>query len=243
MTAIVFVLGGNARMASRGSSNKGTNSFKSLRNITFNNHYQGFIRTGQTSATVEIRLCNVGENAYKPEKYGRSIRVARTVTNTTSTYKIMDDKGKAVVEKKHKEELERILMSFDIQVENPIAVLNQDTAKTFLFKCDPEKLYVFFMKATKLESCKEEYNIAAAEKQHTTILMEEKKKGLPTLKKEKDMWEKKLQFHMNMKNKKKELIGRNERLPGHLSGGRRRRSRSKWRRSTWPKKRSPNMRN
>ena len=52
----------------------------------------------------------------------------------------MADKGNVVVEKKHKEELERILMSFDIQLENPIAILNQDTAKTFLFKCDLKKL-------------------------------------------------------------------------------------------------------
>ena len=38
-----------------------------------------------------------------------------------------------------------------LQVDNPIAVLNQDTAKTFLFKCDPDKLYTFFMRATQVQ--------------------------------------------------------------------------------------------
>ena len=48
LTAIVFALGGTARMANRGTSNK------------------GFIRTNQTSATVEITLANLGENHYRP---------------------------------------------------------------------------------------------------------------------------------------------------------------------------------
>ena len=50
-------------------------------------------------------MYNVGENSYKPEKYGDSIRIARTVTQSTSTYKIMDDKGRVVVEKKQKEDM------------------------------------------------------------------------------------------------------------------------------------------
>merc|ERR1719460_3549749 len=43
LTAIVFVLGGSARTASRGSSNR------------------EFIRSGQTSALVEIKMLNIGE--------------------------------------------------------------------------------------------------------------------------------------------------------------------------------------
>ena len=85
-------------MASRGSSNK------------------GFIRTDQNSAMVEVRLSNVGEGEYKRDLYGDSIRISRTVTHTSSTYKIMDDKGRSVVEKKQKEELDRILFAFNIQV-------------------------------------------------------------------------------------------------------------------------------
>merc|ERR1719452_196142 len=187
LTAIVFALGGSARVASRGSTNK------------------AFIRTDQTSAIVEVRLANVGEAAYKPEVYGRSIRIERRVTNTSSAYRIMDDKGKVVVEKKNKEELERILMAFNIQVDNPIAVLNQDTAKTFLFKCDPDKLYTFFMRATQLEGCKNDYNAAAVEKVQSETYLEEKKKSLPELKRELEKWEKKYQFHMNLNTRRADV--------------------------------------
>ena len=65
---------------------------------------------------VEIRLYNVGENSYRPDLYGESIIVQRVVTQTSSTYKLKDNNGKNVVEKKVKEELDRILLSFNIQV-------------------------------------------------------------------------------------------------------------------------------
>lgn len=187
LTAIVFGLGGTARMASRGNSNK------------------GFIRTGQPSATVEIRLCNEGENSYRPELYGDSIIVVRTVTNTSSTYKLKDHRGRIVVERKVKEELDRILMNFNIQVDNPIAVLNQDTAKTFLFKCEPDKLYTFFMRATQLEACKADYNSAAVEKSQAEAHLEEKKTSLPELKREMEKWKKKYEFHQNLKVRKQDI--------------------------------------
>jgi len=184
LTAIVFALGGSARTSNRGSSNK------------------GFIRTGQNSARVEIKLANVGERSYKPDIYGETITVSRTVTQSSSTYKIKDHKGKVVVDKKVREELDRILMSFNIQVDNPIAVLNQDTAKTFLFKCDPDKLYTFFMRATQLEGCKNDYNSAALEKVQSETYLQEKMKSLPELKRELEKWEKKYQFHMNLNTRR-----------------------------------------
>ena len=49
----------SARTASRGSSNK------------------EFIRSGQSSALVEVKLLNTGEGAYKPEVYGDTIIVSR----------------------------------------------------------------------------------------------------------------------------------------------------------------------
>ena len=47
LAAITFALGGSAKITNRGSSNK------------------SFIRTGEPSATVEIKLCNVGEKSFK----------------------------------------------------------------------------------------------------------------------------------------------------------------------------------
>ena len=51
---------------------------------------EAIIRTDQTSVIVEVRLANVGEHAYKPEVYGRSVRNERWLTNTSSSYSIMD---------------------------------------------------------------------------------------------------------------------------------------------------------
>ena len=83
---------------------------------------------------MEVRLLNTGDGAYKPELYGETIVVSRTVTQSSSIYKLKDERGKVVVDKKVKDELDRILIAFNIQVDNPLAVLNQDTAKSFLFK-------------------------------------------------------------------------------------------------------------
>ena len=83
---------------------------------------------------MEVRLLNTGDGAYKPELYGESIVVSRSVTQSSSIYKLKDTRGKVVVDKKVKDELGRILIAFNIQVDNPLAVLNQDTAKSFLFK-------------------------------------------------------------------------------------------------------------
>lgn len=47
MSALIFALGGNAKMTNRGTSNK------------------SFIRSGETQASVEIALVNAGENAYR----------------------------------------------------------------------------------------------------------------------------------------------------------------------------------
>jgi len=75
---------------------------------------KAFIRTGQSSAMVEIRLYKVGENSYRPDLYGESIIVQRVVTQTSSTYKLNDNNGKNDVE--NNEELDRILLSLNIQV-------------------------------------------------------------------------------------------------------------------------------
>jgi DNA repair ATPase RecN len=104
-----------------------------------------------------------------------------------------------------REELDRILDSFAIQLDNPIAILNQDAAKTFLFKCDPSKLYEFFMRATQLEDCRRDYNTAAEEKNTSDASIQEKVATLPDIKKEVHIWEKKYQFHQTLENKKEAI--------------------------------------
>lgn len=49
-------------------------------------------------------------------------------------------------------------MYLNIQVENPVLILNQDAARSFLKECDPKKLYQFFLKATQIETIIEKLN-------------------------------------------------------------------------------------
>jgi hypothetical protein len=68
-------------------------------------------------------------------------------------------------------------------VENPITVLNQDTAKTFLAKSDPEMLYQFFHRSTQLRNCEEDYNAATENKNRSQMLLQEKTNSVADLKK------------------------------------------------------------
>ena len=68
-------------------------------------------------------LLFLGEDAYRPEVYGNAITILRGVTSSgASSYKIKDCRGRIVCDKKVREELDRIMENFTIQVDNPIAV-------------------------------------------------------------------------------------------------------------------------
>ena len=78
------------------------------------------------------------------------------------------------------------------------ALLTQDTAKTFLFKCQPEKLYEFFMKATQLEDCKTVIKESVEELQKAKSMLALKSEIVDDLKKERDMWKKKYDFYQKL---------------------------------------------
>lgn len=48
-------------------------------------------------------------------------------------------------------ELINILRAMNIQIDNPISILNQDISRTFLVSSKPEEKYELFMKATLLD--------------------------------------------------------------------------------------------
>ena len=116
-------------------------------------------------------LRNRGEDAYKPvwtcaslrlsdiafqELYGNSIIVERTIRREgASGYKVKNAQDKTIASSGA--EIEAILDHFNIQINNPISVLNQDMTKTFLNSSDDTQKYSFFMKATLLESIRSDY--------------------------------------------------------------------------------------
>lgn len=74
-----------------------------------------------------------------------------------------------------KEELDRIVSAFNIQVDNPVSLLNQDAARTFLNSTDPHDKYKLFMKATQLEQIAQLYKDSISDKRWATAMVNSKK--------------------------------------------------------------------
>lgn len=91
-------------------------------------------------------------NYYLDDVYGNEITVVRTINANSgaSTYKLKSDKGKIICSSR--QDLNKLTLCLNIQVENPVLILNQDAARSFLKECDPKKLYTFFLKATQIET-------------------------------------------------------------------------------------------
>lgn len=71
-------------------------------------------------------------------------------------------------------EVQNITASLNIQVDNPICILNQDTSRNFLSSNNPKHKFTLFMKATQLETLAAEYKKTQSNKQESVRIMEEK---------------------------------------------------------------------
>lgn len=113
LTALVIGMGSKATATSRSSN------------------MAQLIKRGESCATVEIHLENHAHDGYELEKYGRRIVVQRSVYSTgRSVYKLKAASGAIVSTKR--DDLLRMIMYLNIQVDNPVCVLNQDAARSFL---------------------------------------------------------------------------------------------------------------
>lgn len=59
-----------------------------------------------------------------------------------------------------REELDNIMTTMNIQIDNPISVLNQDVSRTFLVNSKADEKYNLFMKATLLDTIEDNYKEA-----------------------------------------------------------------------------------
>lgn len=57
-------------------------------------------------------------------------------------------------------DLDEMLRAMNIQIDNPICILNQDISRTFLVSSKPEEKYELFMKATLLDVIGKNYKEA-----------------------------------------------------------------------------------
>lgn len=107
-------------------------------------------------AKVQVTLLNRGTDGYHHEVYGDTITVERTISlkGGYNGYKLLDANLKE--QSRSKKDLDEMLDRLNIQVENPVAILDQEDSKKFLTGKAEDK-YAFFMKATELERIDRSY--------------------------------------------------------------------------------------
>lgn len=94
-------------------------------------HFIDLIKSGESSATIEVHISNDGSDAYEHEKYGNRIIVIRQIAASgSSTYKLKNAMGTVV--STSRAELLKLILYMNIQVDNPVCVMTQDASRGFL---------------------------------------------------------------------------------------------------------------
>ena len=141
MAALQICLGAGARR---------TNRARSLKEL---------VRKGSDSncAKVSVTLLNKGADSFEHDAYGDYIKVERTIAlrGGYNGYKLYNA-TKNEERSRSKKDLVAMLDRLNIQIDNPVAVLDQEDAKNFL-KGKADAKYKFFMKATELERIDNSY--------------------------------------------------------------------------------------
>ncbi|XP_039992840.1 structural maintenance of chromosomes protein 6 isoform X2 [Xiphias gladius] len=157
LTALIVGLGGKATVTNRGVS------------------LRDFVKDGENTADITVKLRNRGPDAYKRDVYGDCISIEHRISSDgCRTCRLKSKSGQFISNKK--EELTTILDHFNIQVpiveveevtffsaafllllDNPVSILNQEMSKQFLHSKSESDKYKFFMKATLLEQMKRDY--------------------------------------------------------------------------------------
>ncbi|KAL0851564.1 hypothetical protein ABMA28_007351 [Loxostege sticticalis] len=168
LTALVVGLGGRASATNRGSN------------------LHSFIKKGANSATVEIKIKNSSPKAFKHNIYGDYITIVRNINASGgSSYKVKSASGEVISTKF--EEVNAIILAHDIQVDNPISVLNQDDARSF-HASDAKKKYSLFRKATNLDQTETNYIRALENCNKATSIWNRKNDACQELEKEYKKW-------------------------------------------------------
>ncbi|TID18627.1 hypothetical protein CANINC_003877 [Pichia inconspicua] len=132
LTGISVALGAKATDTDRGNS---------LKNL---------IMHGKNVARAVVTILNEGPEAYKPNDYGDRIIVERVLRRDRphSLFVKNSDKKQISTTKK---EVEKILEHFGITIANPMTILTQTEAKTFLAHSTDKDKFNSFMSGTRLK--------------------------------------------------------------------------------------------
>ncbi|KAL9969413.1 hypothetical protein ACROYT_G021630 [Oculina patagonica] len=162
MTGLVVALGGRAAQTSRGLSIK------------------NFVKKGCSSGHVSVQLRNRGSDAFRHKDYGDSLTIERRISaDGGSSYRIKSSEGKVVSTRRA--EVDDIVDHFNIQVDNPVSLLNQDTSRHLLQSNDETDLYQFFMKATSLEQISSDYCFVMEQKEIALATLQRKEQVIPEI--------------------------------------------------------------
>ena len=112
-------------------------------------------------AVVRVTLLNKGPDAYQHEIYGDHITIERTISlgGSYNGFKLYGHgfiPRRTAAKSTSKKHLMELLDQLNIQIEIPVAVLDQEEAKKFLMGKVEDK-YNFFLKATDLERLDRHY--------------------------------------------------------------------------------------
>ncbi|KAK4716887.1 hypothetical protein R3W88_015225 [Solanum pinnatisectum] len=113
------------------------------------NTLKDFIKTGCSHALVHVEMKNRGEDAFKAENYGDLIMIERRISESSSSIVLKNYQGKKVAAKR--EELQELIVHFNIDVENPCVIMSQDKSREFLHSGNSKDKFKFFFKATLLQ--------------------------------------------------------------------------------------------
>ncbi|KAI8335915.1 P-loop containing nucleoside triphosphate hydrolase protein [Chlamydoabsidia padenii] len=162
LTALIVALGAKANSTNRG---------KNLSSL---------IREGANASMVTIHITNKGPDAYKHDIYGDTIIVdRRLLRDGSNSFKIKDHKGKIVSVKR--EELTAICDHMSIQVDNPLTMLGQDSARQFLNSSSAHDKYKLFMRGTQLAQMEADFNKIRETLEITDETIKRKMTHLPVL--------------------------------------------------------------
>jgi len=131
---------------------------------------KNLIKDGEDRSKIRITLLNGGEDGYRQDVYGNKITIERTITTGSgyNGYKLLDENG--AEKSRSKKDLDEMLDRLNVQVDNPVSVLDQEESKKFLCGKAEDK-YAFFMKATELERIDRNFanTLATAEEMNSAL--------------------------------------------------------------------------
>jgi chromosome segregation ATPase len=164
------------------------------------------VRSGSQKAIISVTLRNVGAEAYKPELYGRSITVERTIVAGTgsSSYKFKDHGGRVVT--KERTELGPLCDRFNIQINNPCIIMMQETSRDFMTNSSARKKYELFERATQIKVIQEHLSELLGDIAAAASTLERKRALFPSLQRQHEQASKEHEEIMHLKKVKESMV-------------------------------------